>query len=143
MAIGVLLIALAVPSISGLLAEQRLQESFQRFNRLAALAGHDSVVGQRECRLVWDRKGITLFRGKSADGSDAETPEERLDFNDKESFQLQRTATLQKNAPDEWTFWRNGTCEPVQVAYQGPAGKWLVRYDPLTSHATFLSTEVR
>jgi Tfp pilus assembly protein FimT len=143
MAIGVLLIAIAVPSIAGMIAEQRLRESFRKFDRLASLARHESVTTQRECRLVWDRKGISLFRQISPEDAGEDATEERLSFDEKESFQLRRTAALQKSPSDEWAFWSNGTCEPVHIAYEGPAGKWQVRYDPLTAHATFLSSEVR
>jgi hypothetical protein len=43
--------------------------------------------------------------------------------------------------PAEWTFWPNGVCEPVVVSYKGPAGRWQARFDPLTAHGTFLSSE--
>jgi hypothetical protein len=143
MAIGVLLVAIGVPSIRGMLAEQRLQESFKRFDRLAALARRDSITGQHECRLIWGRKEITLRRAESPDGTDAENAVEQLIFEGKATYRLHRTAALQKGAPDEWAFWSNGTCEPAQIAYNGPEGSWLVQYDPLTAHAILLKSEAR
>lgn len=143
--IGLLIIVLAVPSIAGLLAERRLRESFARFDALVTSARQESIMGQRECRLVWDRQSITLHRegtvpahqNTGAAGSD------RMVFQQGENFSLLRPAALQKNAPEEWTFWSNGTCEPVQIAFLGPTGSWLAKYDPLTGHATFLKSEVR
>ena len=38
----------------------------------------------------------------------------------------------------EWPFWRSGTCEAVVASYRGPAGSWVVKYDPLTVRGTVL-----
>ncbi len=137
-----MLILLAVPSISGLLAEQRLKQSFERLDQLVAAAKLKSVTEQRTYALAWDRKGISvkaLGTGESGDENDAGS---RLVFAKDESFALHRTATLLKDAPTVWVFWQNGTCEPAQVAFQGKAGSWLVSYDPLTVRGTFLNSAV-
>lgn len=142
LAIGVMIIALSVPSIAGLLAEKRLKQSFERLDRLASVARVRSVTEQRAYGLLWDRKGISLMPMEREAASEREKPVERLEFEEKESFQLRRTAALLKDPPSEWIFWRNGTCEPVQIAYKGSGGSWLVNYDPLTARGTFLKSEV-
>jgi Tfp pilus assembly protein FimT len=140
--IGVMLILLAVPSISGLLAEQRLKKSFEQFEQLVAAAKLQSVTEQRTYALAWDRKGITMGPlGPREPGHD-EDAGNRLVFEKDESFDLLRPAALQKNAPSEWVFWSNGTCEPAQISFRGQAGSWLVNYDPLTARGTFVKSDV-
>ena len=137
-----MIIALSVPSIAGLLAEQRLKRSFERFDALASTARVRSVTEQRAQVLVWDKKGISLVTMEREEKSALAESGERLNFEGKETYQLKRTAALLKNPPSEWVFWRNGTCEPVQIAFQGAAGSWLVNYDPLTARGTFLRSDV-
>jgi type II secretory pathway pseudopilin PulG len=142
LAIGVMLILLAVPSISGLLAEQRLKQSFERFDQLVAAAKLKSVTEQRTYALAWDRKGIGLRAlGANESGND-EDAGDRLVFEKDESFDLTRPGALLKDAPSVWVFWRNGTCEPARISFHGKAGSWLVSYDPLTARGTFLNSNV-
>jgi Tfp pilus assembly protein FimT len=137
--IGVMIILLAVPSVAGLVAEQRLRRSFERFDRLVAAARVRSVTEQRAYILSWERAGIVAHPTGLAV---SESPEERLVFGQDETFRLRRPAALLKNPPAEWIFWRNGTCEPAEISFQGPAGNWLVSYDPLTGRGTFLKSAV-
>lgn len=140
--IGSMLILLAVPSISGMLAEHRLKESFERFDKLVATARRISVTEQRTCTLAWDKGGITLRSAGPGSAPAEPGAAYRLAFRNGESFELRRPASLQQNAPAEWAFWGHGICEPAQIAFQGPAGHWLVRYDPLTARGTFLQSEL-
>lgn len=140
--IGSLLMLLAIPSIGGMLAEHRLKESFERFDRLVATARRQSVTGQRTCSLAWNKNSIIVRSADPISGLPDEGEVARFAFNDGESFQLLRPAALQPNASLEWVFWNNGLCEPVQIAFHGKAGSWLVRYDPLTARGTFLQSEL-
>ena len=142
LAIGLMIIALSVPSIAGLLAEQRLKRSFERFDQLASTARVRSVTEQRAYGMVWDREGITLRALERGEENAPAQDSGRLVFEGKETYQLKRPAALLKNPASEWVFWRNGTCEPVQIAFQGAAGSWLVNYDPLTARGTFLRSDV-
>ena len=138
--IGVILILLAVPSVSGLLADQRLHESYSRFEKLASEARLQSLHDQKPAFLVWDKHGISLCKPNHDLHGEPEVVE-RMDIGEKESFDVSRPAALVENPAAEWTFWPNGTCEPVVVSYKGPSGSWQVRFDPLTSHGTFLKSE--
>ncbi len=142
LAIGLMIIALAVPSIAGLLAEQRLKKSFERFDQMVGTARVRSVTGQQSHVLVWDKKGISLLLNERATEGAEETTEERLTFAKGESYEIRRPAALAKDAPGEWTFWRNGLCEPAVITYQGSAGSWVVNYDALTGRGTFISSDV-
>lgn len=131
--IGMVLILLAVPSVSGLLAEQRLHETWDRFEQLANSARLHSMKEQKVCRLVWSRHRITLIADK------AEL--EGVTMADDESYEITRSAALINLPAEEWTFWPNGTCEPVIIRYHGRSGRWQVRFDALSSHGTFLQSE--
>jgi type II secretory pathway pseudopilin PulG len=142
LAIGVMLILLAVPSISGLLAEQRLKQSFERFDQLVAVAKLKSMTEQRTYTLAWDHKGIAVRALGTRDSGNEDDAENRLVFEKDESFELIRPGALLKDAPSEWAFWRNGICEPAQISFHGQAGSWLVSYDPLTARGTFVNSAV-
>ena len=131
--IGLVLIMLAVPSVSGLLAEQRLHETWDRFEQLANSARLHSIKEQKTCRLVWDGHRITL----NADKGELDS----LPMADDESYEIIRTAALINSPPTEWTFWPNGTCEPVIIRYHGRSGRWQVRFDALSPRGTFLQSE--
>lgn len=139
--IGLLLVMLAVPAVAGVLAEQRLKDSFERFDHLVAEAKQRSVQEQRGWRMVWDKQAIVLVPMARGDGGLA--PGGRLMPALDESFQLQRPAALQNGAPVVWDFWPNGTCEPAVISYAGRAGGWEARYDALTGHAVFNRSETR
>ncbi|MEI9898619.1 MAG: prepilin-type N-terminal cleavage/methylation domain-containing protein [Chthoniobacter sp.] len=139
MLIGMVLILLAVPSVAGLFAEQRLHESFARFEQLANTARWRSIKEQQPYRLVWDKHRIVLQAVTPAAGESGEV--ESLTLSDDESFQLVRTAALLSPAPDEWTFWPNGVSEPVVVNYHGHSGRWQVRFDAFNPRGTFQQSE--
>jgi prepilin-type N-terminal cleavage/methylation domain-containing protein len=141
--IAIIIIFMAMPSIRGLSAEKRLQETFEKFDALARKAQVNAVAEQRAWTLVWGPGTITLE-------PDEPTPEERqnamtedgnsvtevLAVGKEENYSLDRPVALLplKDQKPEWTFWRSGTCEPVIVTYSGPAGTWTAQYHPLTGH---------
>ncbi len=141
--IGLMLVLLTVPAMAGVLAEQRLKDSFERFDHLVAEAKRRSVEEQRGWRMVWDRQEIALVPMTRGNGDGSTAPGGRLVPARDESFQLQRPAALQKSAPAEWDFWPNGTCEPAIISYAGRAGSWEARYDALTAHGIFSRSETR
>ena len=141
--IGLLLILLAVPSIGGMVAEQRLKRSFEAFDALVRLAKSKSVTERRAYEMVWDEEGITLLSPEKRDDDDPDAEAERFAFAAKESFAVERPAALMKDPPMTWTFWRSGVCEPAIISFRGEAGHWTVRYDPLTARGIFLESEVK
>jgi len=139
--IGMILIMLAVPSVAGMLAEQRLRETWDRFEQLVNTARLKSMQEQQPYRLVWDRHQISLHAALPQEGERGKGSS--LNMDDGESYELVRTASLIISAPDVWTFWPNGTCEPVVVRYHGRGGRWEVRFDALNSHGTFQQSETK
>lgn len=137
--IGMTLIMMAVPSVVGVLAEQRLHDSYERFERLARIARTRSMEERKTYHLVWDRDSILLesvghLKGEVDTGK-------RMAIGKDETYGVERVAALSKNPPAEWTFWPNGTCEPVIISYHGPAGRWRVSYDAMCSKGTFLESD--
>jgi type II secretory pathway pseudopilin PulG len=143
LAIGVLLILLAVPSVSGLLAEQRLKQSFERFDQLVAAAVNRSVAERRDYAMVWERQNIRVLPLERKDSPGADASEEGMKPLDGEHFQIQFPTELGRRSAAQWVFWSNGTCEPTIVDYHGAAGSWEARYDPLTAHGTFVRSSIR
>ena len=141
--IGLLLITLAVPGIVSLLAEQRLKSSFDEFDGFVRTARERSMTERRTYAMSWSESGIVLVPVERRDTDDPKAEPERFVFAEGESFALERPSALMKKPPAEWIFWRSGLCEEALVSFAGEAGSWSVRYDPLTTHATFLDSEVK
>ncbi len=146
--IGLLLISIAVPSVTSMLAEQRLKASFDAFDGWVRQARERSITERRSYALVWSEKGIALVpvEGRETDEAAAEEAAgepEGLVFAEGETFEIKRPSALMKEPPGEWIFWRSGLCEEAVVSYAGEAGKWTVRYDPLTARGTFVDSEVK
>jgi competence protein ComGC len=131
MAIGLLLLGLAVPSVVGLVSERQLRGRLEEFESLAQRAQLWSVSERRSFVLEWEQGGIVV-RPEEPRESEAGRAWPRMDFLKGETFELARPVALEKKPAPRWTFWRSGTCEPVQVRYQGSAGQWQAQYDPLT-----------
>ena len=138
--IAVIILLLAVPSISGMLADQRLHESYSRFERFVDDARLQTLRDQKPVILIWDKQGISMCKAER-DPKGAPVVVDRMEVSENEVFDLGRPAALAPKPAAEWTFWPNGTCEPVVVSYKGPAGVWQVSFDALTARGTFLNSE--
>jgi prepilin-type N-terminal cleavage/methylation domain-containing protein len=136
-AILAMVMTLAVPSVTSLLREQKLKETFEGFDGFVQQVRTQGATTRKDLLIVWDKDGLSVLPQTDADG-------EPLHFTPPEgSLTIERTAALGKDPAPEWIFWQSGICEPAIISYSGPAGSWKVQYDPLTGHGTFLSEEVR
>jgi prepilin-type N-terminal cleavage/methylation domain-containing protein len=147
-AIAIIILMIAIPSMSGMSSERRLRETFERFDALTRKAQLRAVAEQRSWVLVW-QPGVVMLQ------PDEPTPEERMDggasstetltFGENESITLERLAALlpPQQTPADWIFWRSGTCEPAIVTYQGPEGSWRAQYNPLTGHGDIIEQVVK
>ncbi len=138
--LAVLLMGVAVPSLSGQLARRRLQEASDRLDALADRAREQSVKEGKPYLLIWEKSGsIALYpadstqamRNKSGPVS-ALTPTAS-----NERYTLLRGASLTAHPAAEWTFWPTGNCEAVSVHYQSSAGEWEAAYNPLSGRGVF------
>jgi len=134
-AIGVVVLGMAVPSLNGLLVERRLRGSFDLFNEFAQQGQQNAVSQQRSWVMIWLPEEVVLQPDNPTSEelmAGRESATLKLSISEGETYTLERPAALKKNAEAEWTFWRSGVCEPVLVHYTGPHGKWTARYDALT-----------
>lgn len=139
--IVVLLFGLAVPSVQGIFAEQRLKQTFEKFDDFVRHAQMRAVSERRAMVLIWDGEGITVQPDDPKE-DDSAADGDYFAFSDG-TFALERPAALEKKPAVEWLFWRSGTCEPAVIHFEGNSGSWSVQYDPLTVHGTFLDKDVK
>ena len=136
-AIAMLVIGMAVPSVQSVLNEQDLKRSWEQFDDLVRKAQTKAVSERRAYVLVWQKDAIALEPYEPQE-SDYDTEPERFPINDGQSFLLERPAAMDKKPPAEWIFWRSGICEPALITYEGPEGLWKAEYNPLTGRGTMI-----
>jgi prepilin-type N-terminal cleavage/methylation domain-containing protein len=133
-AILAVVLLMAVPSLSGVLADRRLRASLDSFNNLVRQAQERSVAEHRAYLIVWGDKDVIV------------QPEAFAKDEEKKAvatFSLERGTVLTLTLPaaltskpaGQWIFWPTGTCEPASVRFAGRAGTWTANYSPLTGHA--------
>ncbi len=139
MFLAMMLMALAVPSLTGVLSERRLQGSFDRFDALVIEAQRRSITEGKPFVLSWGKNGAVYLypaewtaqqrrkRGPLASaipaGADGRPTLKRASLNPGGATSA------------EWMFWPSGTCEPAVIYSEGPAGEWQAAYNPLSARA--------
>lgn len=126
-----LLLVLAVPSFSGVIANRRLKQSLDAFNNLVRQAQERSVTERRPYLIVWGKNSVVVRPEVFAEGEEAK-PTAEFRLNRGSSLTLSLPVALAAKYPAEWIFWPSGTCEPATVRFKGPAGWWTANYSPLT-----------
>jgi type II secretory pathway pseudopilin PulG len=127
-----LLLLMAVPSVTGVLADRRLRQSLDRFNKLVNQAHEHSVGENRPYLVVFGTKSIEL-RPEVFGKDDEPAPVAELPLAIRDAVKLSFPAALTKNPPAEWIFWPSGTCEPAVVNFVSPNGEWTADYSALNS----------
>jgi len=127
--IAILLLAAAVPSLSGVLNANKENEVFKLFNDLVQEARARSIEERRAYVLLWTKEGVTL----QADGAAPDEEAQHLTLEEDDTLKLELPAALIKDPPPVWTFWPSGTCEPATVHYSGKSGRWTAAYNPFTA----------
>jgi prepilin-type N-terminal cleavage/methylation domain-containing protein len=143
--IALMLMAVALPSITGQMGRERLQQAFDRLEALAAQAQQLSINEGRAYVMVWADEGTALrlypaawnAKERHAGAVAALIPSPN------EHYSLDRDASL-SHAPDaSWIFWPSGNCEPVIVRFEGPNGTWTADFSPLSARGTMSRFVVR
>ena len=127
-----LLLVLAVPSLSGVIANRRLKQSLDSVNQLVRQAQERSVTERRAYLIVWGKNSVLLRPEILAEGEE-EKPTATVRLGKGNSIRVSLPAALTNKPPAEWIFWPSGTCEPATVQFRGPAGAWTANYSPLTA----------
>jgi prepilin-type N-terminal cleavage/methylation domain-containing protein len=133
-AILTVVLLMAVPSLSGVLADRRLRASLDSFNNLVRQAQERSVAEHRAYLIVWGDKDVVVQPETFAKDEEKKVVA---------TFSLERGTVLTLTLPaaltskpaGQWIFWPTGTCEPASVRFAGRAGTWTANYSPLTGHA--------
>jgi prepilin-type N-terminal cleavage/methylation domain-containing protein len=134
----VLLMMLAVPSMSGVLADRRLRKSLDGFNAVVREAQERSIT-ERRPYLVIVADGKVGLRAEGLLKGESPKPEVRLSLRGNESLSISFPAALFGKVPAEWIFWPSGNCEPAVVTYRGGDGSWKANYSALTARSETVS----
>ena len=140
LALAMLLLAVAIPSLRGQLARRHLQDTFERFDLLVGEARRHSVAEGKPFVLVWGKGGVSLYAAdQSEEDRKKSGPSGFADFSGpaNETCELRRASSLAAQPAPVWTFWPTGNCEPVSVRYEGAAGTWEAAYNGLSGQGTF------
>jgi type II secretion system protein H len=137
-AMMLLILAVAVPSVSGVLADRRLRRSLDEFSNLVRQAQERSTTERRSYLIAWGDHQVGL-RAEALQKDEDPKPVATLRWQKNESFRLTFPAALEDEPPAAWVFWSSGNCEPVVVKYQGPDGGWTARYSALTARAELIN----
>jgi prepilin-type N-terminal cleavage/methylation domain-containing protein len=130
----VVLMMLAVPSMSGVLADRRLRKSLDGFNAIVREAQERSLAERRPYLIVWYDGKIGL-RPEGHSKDESPEPMMKMKIAKNESFNIFFPAALVDDPPPEWIFWPSGNCEPATVTYHGRDGTWTANYSALTARS--------
>ena len=127
-----LILLVAVPSLTGVLSDKRLRQSLDRFNTLVNQAHEHSVLEHRPYLVVVGKDSIEV-RPEVVTKDDDPEPVADFPLSGGDSIKLSFPAAMIKDPPAEWIFWPSGVCEPAIVDYVGSSGFWSVTYSPLNA----------
>ena len=131
-AILTVLLLMAVPSLSGVIADRKLRASLDRFNNLVREAQERSVNQHRSYLIVWSDKDV-IVQPEAFGRDEDKTPVATFALEHGSVLTLTLPAALKSKPAGEWIFWPTGTCEPATVHFEGRAGTWTANYSPLTT----------
>lgn len=132
-----LIMLVAVPSLSGVMADRRLRRSLDGLNRFVLDAQGHSVSEHRPYLIVWRKGGLAFLPADTPKVEEGKEPAFTgvYAFQKGETFKLSLPYALEKDPPAQWMFWASGTCEPAVIDYKGVDGSWSANYSPLTARA--------
>jgi type II secretory pathway pseudopilin PulG len=136
-AIGLLIITMMIPSMSGMFNAQKLQRTFEEFDAFVRDAQKKSITERRDYVMVFEEGAISLEPAEP-DENDEGVEMPHLPIAEGADIVIERPVALEKDPAMEWYFWKSGVCEPVIASYKGPLGTWTVQYDPLTARGSVL-----
>jgi len=143
-AIGLLMLSLAMPSLRGLFAEDRLRDRMRQFDEFVGKAATLARTTRKEVRLRWEPEGVRMVPEEPLDTDNSATVDggDFFPFQKDEEFILSRVAARDPKAPWEWSFWPEGVREPVEVSYNSPGGSWSERFGALVPEPDVISVRV-
>src|SRR5215831_10350333 len=103
---------MAVPSLSGVIADRKLRASLDQFNNLVRQAQERSVNERRSYLLVWGKSEVVV-QPETFTKDEEKNPVARFALERGTTLALTLPAALTKNPAGQWIFWPTGTCEPA------------------------------
>jgi type II secretion system protein H len=140
--IMMVVLAMAVPSVRGVLADRRLRRSLDDVNRLVMQAQERSISERRPYLIVWREKQFVL-RPEGFVQGEARTPVATINWQKGDVVTLTFPSAIEEEPPSEWIFWPSGNCEPAVVTYRGASGAWRAKYSALTARPEVTDYAVR
>src|SRR5690242_18872538 len=98
-----LLLLIALPSVSGVLAGQRLQRSLDAMNEIVRMAQEHSVKERRTYVIEWEKRAIILRPEALVEGESTD-PTAHLNLDKGYAYVLRLPAALEKGPFAQWTF---------------------------------------
>lgn len=140
-AIGMLMLSLAVPSLRGVFSEQRLRDRMGEFEEVVRRAAAAARESKQEMRIRWYKEGLAIEPAESFE--EAREPVLAFEFGKEEQLELKRVAARADKPGAEWSFWPSGIREPVEVAYKSGLGVWALRFGPMTPDPDIIEMRAR
>jgi len=137
-----LVLLLAVPSLTGVLADKRLRRSLDEFNGLVHQAQERSVSEHRAYLIIWGDRNVMLIPEVFAKGETKQSVAQ-FELRRGDALTLSLPVALTKKPPGQWIFWPTGTCEPAIIQFKGRDGTWTANYSALTARAYLASYVAR
>jgi type II secretion system protein H len=137
-----LILGLAVPSLTGVIADKRLRRSLNEFNDMVRQAQERSVAEHRAYLILWSDKSVAL-RPESFVKDEEAKDLAQFALARGEALTLSLPSALRKDPPGEWIFWPSGNCEPAIVHFKSANGSWSANYSPLTARGELISYVAR
>lgn len=137
-----IILGLAVPSLTGVIADKRLRHSLNEFNDMVRKAQERSVAEHRAYLIVWNDKNVVL-RPEAFTRDEEAKDVAQMAITRGEALTLSLPSALMKEPPGEWIFWPSGNCEPAIVSYKSTNGSWSANYSPLTGRGELISYAAR
>src|SRR5207237_2223319 len=126
----ILLLGMAVPSLSGVLADKRLRRSLDHFNSLVRRAHERSLAEHRAYLIVWGDHEISL-RPDVFLKTEAHVPIDSVPVSKADKWQVEFPAALTKKPLPGWVFCESGVSEPLRITFAGHDGPWTSENSPL------------
>src|SRR5256714_6530245 len=108
-AILTVLLLMAVPSLSGVLADRRLRASLDGFNNLVRQAQERSVAEHRAYLIVWGDKDV-IVQPEAFAKDEEKKAVATFSLEQGSALTLTLPAALSEKTAGAWIFWPPGTC---------------------------------
>jgi len=141
-AILTVVLMMAVPSLSGVIADRQLRASLDQFNNLVHQAQERSVTEHRAYLIVWGNNDV-IVQPEAFAKDEEKKAVARFALDRGTVLTLTLPAALTSKPAGEWIFWSTGTCEPATIHFEGRAGTWTANYSPLTGQAELANYAAR